>query len=124
MLADRRPGLRGTAVLACGPDERHDLGLLALAVLLQADGWLVAYLGADIPLDAAVTTALRTNADLLCLSASDAAMRAELETALADVELPEKLVVVTGGADEEAAAAARRRRRRIARGQLATRLDG
>ena len=102
LLGDRRSAVRGTAVLACAPGERHELGLLALAVLLQADGWLAVYLGADTPLEAAVTTALRTNADLLCLSASDAAMRAELETALADVELPEKLVVVTGGADEEA----------------------
>ena len=67
--------VRGTAVLACAPGERHELGLLALAVLLQADGWLAVYLGADTPLDAAVATALRTNADLLCLSASDAAAR-------------------------------------------------
>jgi methanogenic corrinoid protein MtbC1 len=101
LLGDRRPAVRGTAVLACAPGERHELGLLALAVLLQADGWLAVYLGADTPLEAAMTTAVRTNADLLCLSASDAAMRAELETALADVALPEKLVVVTGGADEK-----------------------
>jgi MerR family transcriptional regulator, light-induced transcriptional regulator len=101
LLGDRRPAVRGTAVLACAPGERHELGLLALAVLLQADGWLAVYLGADTPLEAAMTTAVRTNADLLCLSASDAAVRAELETALAEVELPEKLVVVTGGADEE-----------------------
>ena len=98
LLGDRRPAVRGTAVLACAPGERHELGLLALAVLLQADGWLAVYLGADTPLDAAVTTAIRTDADLLCLSASDSAARAGLEAELADVELPEKLVVVTGGA--------------------------
>ena len=40
LLGDRRPAVRGTAVLACAPGERHELGLLALAVLLQADGWL------------------------------------------------------------------------------------
>ena len=32
-------------MLACAPGERHDIGLLALGVMLQADGWLVAYLG-------------------------------------------------------------------------------
>jgi methanogenic corrinoid protein MtbC1 len=98
LLGDRRAAVRGTAVLACGPGERHELGLLALAVLLQADGWLAVYLGADTPLEAAVTTAIRTDADLLCLSASDSSARTRLETELADVELPEKLVVVTGGA--------------------------
>jgi len=85
-------------VLACAPGERHELGLLALAVLLQADGWLTVYLGTDTPLDAAVSTALRTDADLLCLSASDAGARAAVEAELAAEDLPEKLVVVTGGA--------------------------
>lgn len=96
LLGDRRPAVRGTAVLACGPGERHELGLLALAVLLQADGWLVVYLGADTPLESTVTTVIRTNADLLCLSARDTA---ELEAALAGAEFPERLVVVTGGGD-------------------------
>ncbi len=104
LLGDRRAAVRGTAVLACAPGERHELGLLALAVLLQADGWLAVYLGTDTPLDAAVATAVRTNADVLCLSASDAAARAELEAGLAEEDLPDRLVVVTGGAgvDEEA----------------------
>jgi MerR family transcriptional regulator, light-induced transcriptional regulator len=98
LLGDRRPAVRGTAVLACAPGERHELGLLALAVLLQADGWLTVYLGTDTPLDAAIATALRTDADLLCLSASGAGARAAVEAELAAEELPEKLVVVTGGA--------------------------
>ena len=98
LLGDRRPAVRGTAVLACAPGERHELGLLTLAVLLQADGWLTVYLGTDTPLDAAVSTALRTNADLLCLSASDAEARGQIEAELAARELPERLVVVTGGA--------------------------
>ena len=101
LLGDRRPAVRGTAVLACAPGERHELGLLTLAVLLQADGWLAVYLGADTPLEAAVSTAIRTSADLLCLSASSAAVRTQLEAELADDDLPEKLVVVTGGAEGE-----------------------
>ena len=84
-------------MLACAPGEQHEVGLLALAVLLQADGWLAIYLGADTPLDAAVTTAIRADAELLCLSARDADARATVENELADRALPEKLVVVTGG---------------------------
>ena len=49
LVGDTRGGVRGTAVLACAPGERHDLGLLMLAVLLGADGWHVEYLGADTP---------------------------------------------------------------------------
>ncbi len=106
LLGDRRPAVRGTAVLACAPGERHELGLLALAVLLQADGWLAVYLGTDTPLEAAVTTAVRTNADLLCLSASDASARQALEAELAEEDLPDRLVVVTGGAESHRLGAA------------------
>jgi methanogenic corrinoid protein MtbC1 len=98
LLGDRRAAVRGTAVLACAPGERHELGLLALAVLLQADGWLAIYLGTDTPFEAAVAAAVRTNADVLCLSASTENAGAELEALLAGHELPDKLVVVTGGA--------------------------
>src|SRR5207253_1913912 len=35
-LSEARGGVRGKAVLACLPGERHDVGLLMLAVLLQA----------------------------------------------------------------------------------------
>ncbi len=98
MLADRRPGLRGKAVLACGPDERHDLGLLALAVLLQADGWLVAYLGADIPLDAVLELAEQIEADALCVSFTLTDSYERFVADLADVTLPDRLTVVVGGA--------------------------
>ncbi|MEO5577297.1 MAG: GAF domain-containing protein [Gaiellaceae bacterium] len=100
LLDDPRSAVRGTAVLACAPGERHELGLLALAVLLQADGWLGIYLGPDTPLEASVTAAIRTNADLLCLSANDASTREGLESDLAAAELPDRLVVITGGGAE------------------------
>jgi methanogenic corrinoid protein MtbC1 len=67
-LSEARGGVRGTAVLACLPGERHDVGLLMLAVLLQADGWSVAYLGAETPVDAAVELARKLSGRLLCFS--------------------------------------------------------
>lgn len=97
MLADRRPGVRGKAVLACGPEERHDLGLLALAVLLQADGWLVAYVGADVPLDAVVELAEQIEADALCVSVTLPASYERVVADLSDIALPERLRVVVGG---------------------------
>lgn len=97
LLADRRHAVRGTAVLACAPGERHELGLLALAVLLQADGWLAVYLGADSPVDSTITLARRTGAGALCLSASTNELLEDLHGQLAAARLPETMRVVVGG---------------------------
>ena len=97
MLADRRPGVRGSAVLACGPGERHELGLLTLAVMLQADGWLVAYLGADTPTASIAELAATFNADVLCLSLSSTAAYERVTTELAELTLPASLRVILGG---------------------------
>jgi methanogenic corrinoid protein MtbC1 len=98
LLADRRHAVRGTAVLACAPGERHELGLLALAVLLQADGWLSVYLGADAPLEASLALAQRTGARVLCLSASTPDLLADLQSRLREAQLPETTRVLVGGA--------------------------
>lgn len=90
-------GPRGTAVLCCAPGERHEIGLLALAVLLQTEGWGVVYLGADTPLPEAIAVALVRDASLLCVSATMAdaaeAARGELDE-LADEH---DMNVVVGG---------------------------
>ena len=103
MLADRRPGVRGTAVLACGPGERHDLGLLALAVLLQADGWLVAYVGADVPLDGVAELAEQIEADALCVSVTLPSSYERVVAALSEVAFPDRMRIVVGGAAAPAA---------------------
>ncbi len=43
-------GVGPTAILACPPGERHELGLLAFGLLLREHGWRIAYLGADTPI--------------------------------------------------------------------------
>ena len=83
LLADARGAVRGTAVLACAPGERHELGLLMLAVLLRADGWQVAYLGADTPVVDATALAADLHARLLCFSATMADARAGLDAVAA-----------------------------------------
>jgi MerR family transcriptional regulator, light-induced transcriptional regulator len=101
LLSDRRHAVRGTAVLACAPGERHELGLLALAVLLQADGWLPVYLGADAPLESSLALAGRMNAGVVCLSASTPDLLADLRRRLAQAKLPETTRVIVGGAATE-----------------------
>jgi methanogenic corrinoid protein MtbC1 len=104
-------GTRGRAVLCCVPGERHEVGLLALAVLLHADGWSVLYLGADTPLAEAAEVAARHGA-LLAVSATmpELARAATEELATIAASFP-GLEVVTGGAafgGESATGAVRR----------------
>jgi MerR family transcriptional regulator, light-induced transcriptional regulator len=40
------------AVLACLPNEQHELGLLVFGVALRRRGWRITYLGASSPIDA------------------------------------------------------------------------
>lgn len=103
LLADARGDVRGVAVLACVPGERHELGLLMLGALLRADGWQVAYLGADAPLEDALDFAEQLSASLLCLSAT---MREHLAQ-LSRLELPDGLTLVLGGSATSERAARR-----------------
>lgn len=98
LLADQRGAVRGTAVLACAPDEQHDLGLLMLAVLMRADGWRVEFLGASTPVADAVHFAERTGADLLCLSATTERAATALRDGLAALETRPSSVLAIGGA--------------------------
>jgi len=98
LVADARADVHGVAVLACGPGEYHDLGLLMLAVALRADGWRVEYLGADTPADTAIEFAERISATMLCFStardASVEALRASLGAQTSESTVP----IVIGGA--------------------------
>jgi methanogenic corrinoid protein MtbC1 len=105
LLADVRGDVRGVAVLACVPGERHELGLLMLGTLLRADGWQVAYVGADAPLEDALDLAERLGAVALCLSVT---MREHL-AALRVVDVPRGLTLTLGGAGANPTAARRLR---------------
>jgi MerR family transcriptional regulator, light-induced transcriptional regulator len=97
LLSDPRPDLRGAAVLACAPGERHEIGLLMLAVLLRADCWQVAFLGADTPAADALALAAGLHARALCFSASTKAHAEALDAELARERVPEALTVLVGG---------------------------
>jgi methanogenic corrinoid protein MtbC1 len=102
LLADARGAVRGVAVLACPSGERHDVGLLMLGALLRSDGWQVAYLGADTPVDDALALASKLDASLVGFSLvmEDAALG--LRRALAALRSTPTIVV--GGRNADAAA--------------------
>lgn len=97
LLADGRGNVRGIAVLACAPGERHELGLLMLAVLLRADGWQIAYLGADTPIDDAIGLASDLRATALCVSACSEETARALAQSLEATRVPDELHLLVGG---------------------------
>lgn len=105
LLADRRGGPRGTAVLACAPGERHDVGLLMVAVALRADGWRVEYLGPDTPLAQALDFAASLGAATLCVSATRVETLDALTEAAATISAPPGVRLVVGGAGVDRGAA-------------------
>jgi DNA-binding transcriptional MerR regulator len=65
-------GVGPLALLACLPDERHELGLVAFGLALRARGWRIAYLGADTPLADVENAAASLAPRLVVLNASTA----------------------------------------------------
>ncbi len=115
LIADGRGDVHGVAVLACGPGEHHDIGLLMLAVALRADGWRVEFLGADTPVDTAVAFAERIGATILCFSAArPESVQALRESLAADAARTATTIIVGGAAVTPA----------IAREVRATYVDG
>jgi DNA-binding transcriptional MerR regulator len=106
IVGDAAGGTRGPAVLACAPGERHELGLMSIAIGLRSDGWRIAYLGADTPLRDALDLAARVRAPLLGISLAMRERATALEQALAGARVPHGLTIVVGGgaASEEVAA--------------------
>lgn len=105
LLADRRGGPRGTAVLACAPGEQHDVGLLMVAVVLRADGWRVEYLGPDTPLAQALEFAASLGAATLCVSATRVETLDALTEAAGVTPSPPDVRLVVGGAGIDRGAA-------------------
>ena len=62
-------GLGPRVLLACAPEEQHDLGLICFGLALRERGWRIGYLGADTPIDSVRSAALAFAPELVVLSA-------------------------------------------------------
>ncbi|MEP7194277.1 MAG: MerR family transcriptional regulator [Actinomycetota bacterium] len=91
------------ALLACPPDELHDLALLVFGIVLSRGGWRIEYLGANTPMPDTIQVTAQTRPSLVVLSATRperfAAVTAEL-TRLAGMA---PLVLAGAGAGTELA---------------------
>jgi MerR family transcriptional regulator, light-induced transcriptional regulator len=115
----RRSGLR-TAVLATPAGERHEFGILLVALLALDAGLNVAYVGTDVPAGEIVAAVRRTNAILLGLSLVSDANRSSAVRELRMIErtLPGDAELWLGGRDAEAVAARLKQFRGVVVGAL------
>lgn len=67
-LADGWETGRRTAVLACGPEEQHDLPLICLGLALHSRGWGITYLGTRTPAASLIEAVGHCRPDAVVLS--------------------------------------------------------
>ena len=87
-------------LVACAPGERHEMGARIASDLLEAAGFAVHYLGADVPVRDLVAHAVATRPDLVVLSAATGLCTPGLVEAVATLHatLGAGLPIVVGGA--------------------------
>jgi methanogenic corrinoid protein MtbC1 len=106
-LAVRAPVGRRLLV-ACAPGERHEMGARIASDFLEAAGFAVHYLGADVPVRDLVAHTLATRSDLVVLSAATGLCTPGLTAAVRAVREamgPDFPVLVGGAAFDDRAAA-------------------
>jgi DNA-binding transcriptional MerR regulator len=68
------------AILACPPDELHDLGLIVFGLVLRGLGWRITYLGGNTPTETIGQAAATLHPDAIVISSMEP-IRIERETA-------------------------------------------
>ena len=89
------------AILACPPDERHDIGLIAFGLLLRSHGWRILFLGADTPLETLERTVVAHPARVVVVASVDSARIEAERDALRRLARGAPLVLSGAGASEE-----------------------
>jgi MerR family transcriptional regulator, light-induced transcriptional regulator len=99
-------GTGSLAVLACAPDEQHDLALIAFGLAVRARGWRIAYLGPDTPLETLRETAQSLEPRLIVISATARRYLSRLGDELAALGRQAPLALAGAGATPALAQAA------------------
>jgi methanogenic corrinoid protein MtbC1 len=92
-------------VLACPPDERHDLALLMFDIALREAGWRIAFLGADTPISTIASATATVRPSAVVINAVSPARLYAVEDELA--ALTRRTTVAIGGAGADQALAER-----------------
>lgn len=106
MIRSRRHSARPAVLLATPSGERHELGILLVAVLVAESGLGLCYLGPDLPADEVVRAAARASVNVVGLSLVNEPNRSKALEELRQIErqLPLRTELWLGGRDARAAA--------------------
>lgn len=91
------------ALLACIPEELHDLGLICFGLALRGHGWRITFLGPDSPIETIAETARILGPALIVVAASSNAQSTRYEAGLAAIARESPLAL--GGRGTNAAIA-------------------
>ena len=86
------------ALLACPPDERHDLGLIAFGLALRNRGWRIDFLGSDTPTASLVEASRAIQPALLVISAAAPELLSPLRPQLEELARSHRLAIAGAGA--------------------------
>ena len=89
------------AVLACPPQELHDLALMVFGIMLNRQGWRIDYLGTSTPIEELARAAETTRADLVVLAASTPGVLESIRDELAALAVRFPLALAGGGVSAE-----------------------
>jgi methanogenic corrinoid protein MtbC1 len=92
------------ALLACPPEERHDLGLLLFGLLLARRGWSISFLGADTPIAAIGSAVAAQHTDVVVLSTIDTARLDRVADELRALASRVRVLLAGPGATKQVAA--------------------
>ncbi len=96
-------GVGSRALLACPPDELHDLPLMMFGIALRRRGWRVTYLGAETPVQSIVDGARAVSPELVVLASTDAAHLLSIAHGLKALAKTNRVAIAGTGASAELA---------------------
>lgn len=91
------------ALLACPPDEQHDLALLVFGIVLNRGGWRVEFLGANTPMKDTLQLTSQTRPSLVMMTAHRPEQFADVIPELSALADLAPLVLAGAGASAELA---------------------
>jgi MerR family transcriptional regulator, light-induced transcriptional regulator len=91
------------AVLACAPDELHDLPLICLGLALRARGWTITFLGAATPVSSVAEAVREVQPAVVVVSAARQELFEAAIGELAELKLSGRLAIAGSGASPQLA---------------------
>ena len=92
------------ALLACPPEELHDIALMSFGLILNRGGWRIHYLGTSTPIAELMLAAAQTTYDRVVLAASTPGVLTPHRARLKKLAAEAPLVLAGAGASESFAA--------------------